>query len=369
MSNTALLGSYGGQGNSSLMFRNKVINGAMEICQRYAVNTNVTLGAPAYVVDRFVAREATPASANAQWSTVAPDGFANSLAYLITATGTPTTNDIAGIEHKIEGLNVVDLAWGTAAAKPVALSFWARSSVTGTYGGLVTNGAETRAYGYTYSISAANTWEYKTVVIPGDTSGTWLKDNGIGLRITWDMGSGSGKRVAGGSWSTISNFEFGVNSTVILGQTASASFYITGVQLEAETATPFERRPYSVEEQMCFRYFQKITQMLALNQLNSLNELCIWYKPVVPMRTSATATVALANADYIANVPTGNQWTLYRPGIGYSTKTGTLIWSFEPGTPPVDGNLATSSGATFSGGGNNKISATGTSGIYLNAEL
>ena len=255
MSNTALLGSYGGQGNSSLMFRNKVINGAMEICQRYAVNTNVTLGAPAYVVDRFVAREATPASANAQWSTVAPDGFANSLAYLITATGTPTTNDIAGIEHKIEGLNVVDLAWGTAAAKPVALSFWARSSVTGTYGGLVTNGAETRAYGYTYSISAANTWEYKTVVIPGDTSGTWLKDNGIGLRITWDMGSGSGKRVAGGSWSTISNFEFGVNSTVILGQTASASFYITGVQLEAETATPFERRPIGTELALCQRYY------------------------------------------------------------------------------------------------------------------
>ena len=263
MSNTALLGSYGGQGNSSLMFRNKVINGAMEICQRYAVNTNVTLGAPAYVVDRFVAREATPASANAQWSTVAPDGFANSLAYLITATGTPTTNDIAGIEHKIEGLNVVDLAWGTAAAKPVALSFWARSSVTGTYGGLVTNGAETRAYGYTYSISAANTWEYKTVVIPGDTSGTWLKDNGIGLRITWDMGSGSGKRVAGGSWSTISNFEFGVNSTVILGQTASASFYITGVQLEAETATPFERRPYSVELGMCQRYYIKTADTYA----------------------------------------------------------------------------------------------------------
>ena len=258
MSNTSLLGSFGGQAGDALMFRNKVINGAMEICQRYAVNTNVTLGAPAYVVDRFVAREATPASANAQWSTVAPDGFANSLAYLITATGTPTTNDIAGIEHKIEGLNVVDLAWGTAAAKPVALSFWARSSVTGTYGGLVTNGAETRAYGYTYSISAANTWEYKTVVIPGDTSGTWLKDNGIGLRITWDMGSGSGKRVAGGSWSTISNFEFGVNSTVILGQTASASFYITGVQLEAETATPFERRPYSVELGMCQRYYEKI---------------------------------------------------------------------------------------------------------------
>ena len=109
MSNTSLLGAFGGQDSSSLMFRNRVINGAMEICQRYAVNTNVALGAAAYIVDRFAAREATPANANAQWSTVAPDGFSNSLAYLISATGTPTTNDVAGIEHKIEGLNVVDL--------------------------------------------------------------------------------------------------------------------------------------------------------------------------------------------------------------------------------------------------------------------
>ncbi len=244
--------------SAPLSYRNRIINGGMQVCQRYAVNTNVGLGGAAYIVDRFAAREATPASANAQWSTVAPSGFTNSLAYLITATGTPTTNDIAGIEHKIEGLNVADLDWGTANAKTVTLSFWARSSVVGTYGGLATNGAETRAYGFTYSILAQDTWEYKTVTIPGDTSGTWLKDNGIGLRITWDMGSGSGKRIAGGSWGTISNFEFGVNSTVILGQTASASFYLTGVQLEVGSkASAFERRPYGMELGLCQRYYEK----------------------------------------------------------------------------------------------------------------
>jgi hypothetical protein len=295
--------------SAPLSYRNRIINGGMQVCQRYAVNTNVGLGSAAYIVDRFAVREATPASANAQWSTVAPSGFTNSLAYLITATGTPTTNDIAGIEHKIEGLNVADLDWGTANAKTVTLSFWARSSVVGTYGGLATNGAETRAYGFTYSILAQDTWEYKTVTIPGDTggAGTWLKDNGIGLRITWDMGSGSGKRIAGGSWGTISNFEFGVNSTVILGQTASASFYLTGVQLEVGSkASAFERRPYSEELVRCMRYFIKQDVPVFQN--------CVYYSGgfqnggsvgmqfPVTLRAIPAVTVSYVNVDNTASV-------------------------------------------------------------------
>ena len=137
------------------------------------------------------------------------------------------------------------------------MSFWVKSSLTGTFGVSVRNQAGTRAYGGTYSISSANTWEYVTVSIPADTSGTWPTDNGIGLHFFWDLGAGSNYDIAAGSWTTGSNM-FGVASTVKLTETTGATFYITGVQLElGDTATPFEHRSYADELQKCYRYFEK----------------------------------------------------------------------------------------------------------------
>lgn len=254
MSNTALLGSYGGQDNSSLLFRNKVINGDMRIDQRNAGTQSNTV-ATQYHVDRWNYLGTTASKFTIQKSAVAPSGFTSSLlltsssAYAISGTA-----DWLALRHVIEGFNVADLAWGTANAQAVSLSFWTRSSLTGTFGGSIMNDAANRSHPFTYSISVANTWEYKTVVIPGDTSGTWATDNTAGMRINFSVGAGTSQKSAAGSW-TAGAFWGGATGTVDLCATNGATLYITGVQLEAgPTATPFERRPYSVELGMCQRY-------------------------------------------------------------------------------------------------------------------
>ena len=257
MSNTSLLGSFGGQAGESLMFRNRIINGDMRIDQRNAGTQSNTVGTQ-YHVDRWNYLGTTASKFTIQKSAVAPSGFTSSLlltsssAYAISGTA-----DWLALRHYIEGFNVADLAWGTANAQAVSLSFWTRSSLTGTFGGSMMNDAANRSHPFTYSISVANTWEYKTVVIPGDTSGTWTTDNTAGMRINFSVGAGTSQKSAAGSW-TAGAFWGGATGTVDLCATNGATLYITGVQLEAgPTATPFERRPYSVELGMCQRYYEK----------------------------------------------------------------------------------------------------------------
>jgi hypothetical protein len=111
---------------------------------------------------------------------------------------------------------------------------------------------------YSYTISSANTWEYKTVVIVGDTTGTWLTTNGIGLRVWWTLAAGSSLTASAGSW--IAGDKYGVTGTTSVVGTSGATFYITGVQLEAgSVATPFERRPFGTELALCQRYYYKLT--------------------------------------------------------------------------------------------------------------
>ena len=258
MSNTNLLGSFGGQAGDALMFRNRIINGDMRIDQRNAGTQSNTVSTQ-YNVDRWNYLGTIASKFTIQKSAVAPSGFTSSLlltsssAYAISGTA-----DWLALRHYIEGFNVADLAWGTANAQAVSLSFWARSSLTGTFGGSIMNDASNRSHPFTYSISVANTWEYKTVVIPGDTSGTWTTDNTAGMRINFSVGAGTSQKSAAGSW-TAGAFWGGATGTVDLCATNGATFYITGVQLEAgPTATPFERRPYSVELGMCQRYYYRI---------------------------------------------------------------------------------------------------------------
>jgi hypothetical protein len=162
------------------------------------------------------------------------------------------------LQHKVEGFNSADFAWGSASAASVTLSFWVRSSITGTYSVKLGNSASDRFYIATYTISAANTWEQKTITLAGDTSGTWLTDNSTGIEIRFGMAIGSsftsstiGSWAAGGSFgaTTASNNWIGTNG---------ATFYITGVQLEAgSVASPFERRDYGRELIMCQRYYSR----------------------------------------------------------------------------------------------------------------
>ena len=256
--NTATINTYTPT-ESNMMGKNRIINGDMRIDQRNA-GSAINLASTPFAVDRFAAAVTTilfTGTGTVQRSTTAPSGFTNSLLWTQTTGVSPSAAQIATIFQGIEGYNIADFSYGTAAAKTSTLSFWVRSSVVGTYCVGLRNGATDRSYVAEYSISSANTWEQKTITIAGDTSGTWATDNTAGIYITWDLGSGSNSSTTAGSWAA-GNFRNTANQVSFVGN-SGATFYITGVQLEVgSVATPFERRPYGTELALCQRYYYKL---------------------------------------------------------------------------------------------------------------
>jgi hypothetical protein len=237
-------------------FKNRIINGAMVIDQRNAGASVANTSNLTYVNDRWAIFGDQNSKFTAQRSTVVPTGFVNSLLMTSSSAYSVPSGEGYTVQHRIEGFNVSDLGWGTANAQTVTLSFWVRSSLTGTFGGSVTNSAFNRSYPFAYTISSANTFEYKTVTIVGDTTGTWLTDNGVGLRLYFGLGVGSTLSGTAGSWSG-SGLLSATGATSVVG-TNGATFYITGVQLEkGSTATSFDYRPYSTELQLAQRYYWK----------------------------------------------------------------------------------------------------------------
>ena len=233
--------------------RNRIINGAMVIDQRNA-GASVTPVDNQITLDRWRFSLSQASKLTTQQSTVAPTGFGNSS--LITSTSAYSVGASEGFlfAQKIEGFNFYDMAWGTASASTVTLSFWVRSSLTGAFGGAVSNGANNRWYPFSYTISSANTWEQKSVTIAGDTSGTWVgATNGTGLNLYFSLGSGATVSGTSGSWGA-STFYSATGATSVVG-TNGATFYITGVQLErGSTASSFEYRSYGAELTLCQRY-------------------------------------------------------------------------------------------------------------------
>jgi len=249
-----------GAGNAS-SFKNRIINGAMVIDQRNAgASVTVNSGTRIYSLDRFFGYgESSDGVFTIQQSSTAPAGFTNSaIITTTTADASVGASQYYLLGHSVEGFNsIADLNWGTANAKTVTLSFWVRSSLTGQFGGSLTNNGNARSYPFSYTISAANTWEQKSVTIAGDTSGTWLTTNGVGINIYWDLGCGSSNIGTAGSWSG-SSF-FGATGDTKLISTNGATFYITGVQLEVgSTATSFDYRPYGTELALCQRYYYRV---------------------------------------------------------------------------------------------------------------
>ena len=242
---------------NSLGFRNRIINGDMRIDQRNA-GASVTPTNAAYAIDRFVNNLTQASKFSVQQSTTAPAGFSNSMLVTSLSAYSITSTDNFQFEQRVEGFNFADMAWGTASASAVTLSFWVRSSLTGTFGGSLRNNSGDRSYPFTYSISAANTWEQKTVTIAGDTTGTWVGGtNGIAVRVGFSLGTGSTLSGTAGAWAG-ANYLSATGATSVVG-TNGATFYITGVQLEAgSVASPFERRDYGRELMMCQRYYQQI---------------------------------------------------------------------------------------------------------------
>jgi hypothetical protein len=243
---------------NSMGFRNRIINGNMAIDQRNAGASVTPTADSTYTLDRWMARLGISSKFSVQQnagSVTPPTGFSNYLGITSLAATTVASGDYYGIQQSIEGFNVSDLGWGTASAQSVTLSFQVRSSLTGTFSGVLKNSGFNRSYPFTFTISSANTWETKTITIAGDTSGTWLSNNGIGIQVIFNLGYGSSLLGTAGVWAA-SNLG-GATGSVNVVSTNGATFYITGVQLEAGTnASAFEQIDYGRELIMCQRYYE-----------------------------------------------------------------------------------------------------------------
>lgn len=242
-----------------VMFRNRVHNGDMRIDQR---NSGALVTGGSYAVDRFLtaATAITSLSVSSQQVVDAPTVAGFKYSYKITTTAAATaygTGGRYGILHRIEGLNVIDFGFGTSSASSVTISFWVKTSLPGLYSVCIYNSNSDRGYPATYTITSANTWEYKTVTIPGDTTGTWTADNTRCFQVEWCLGADSSRLGTANTWN--SSFVTGATGNTRLSDTLNATFQLTGVQLEKGTvATPFEYRPYGTELALCQRYFYSL---------------------------------------------------------------------------------------------------------------
>ena len=288
-------------GSNNVTMRNRIINGAMVIDQRNA-GASVTQGTGnTFPVDRFFITGSVASKFTAQQSSTAPSGFNKSLLITSSSAYSVGSGDFFVLAQNIEGYNVADLNWGTANAKTITLSFQVYSSLTGTFGGALVGGS-TYSYPFTYTISSANTWTTISVTIAGPTSGgTWDTTNGSGLIVRFGLGVGTTYSGTVGSW-TANNYFSATGATSVVG-TSGATFYITGVQLEAgTTASPFEYRQYGTELALCQRYYAKTFPQtvapangLGTNYFlgyspNSANPVTIWKFPVT-MRAAPTVTL------------------------------------------------------------------------------
>ena len=306
-------------------FKNRIINGAMVIDQRNA-GASVAATTAGYSLDRWglTYSAATKFSVQQNAASVTPPaGFSNYLGVTSSSAYSITSSDYFGVFQTIEGFNIADLGWGAAGAATITLSFWVRSSLTGTFGGVLKNATSgaTRSYPFTFTISAANTWEQKTITVAGDTSGTWNSTNGAGLCVQFGLGVGSTFSGTAGAWAG-ANYLGATGATSVVG-TNGATFYITGVQLEkGSTATSFDYRPYGTELQLCQRYYWGINgsqlggaseTQVGMFTFQGTNTAYVLIPNPVQMRTSANITVS------------GNfQWTQNGSQTSVTNITGVL---------------------------------------------
>jgi len=303
-------------------FRNRIINGDMRIDQRNAGSAVTASGS--FPVDRFSLINSTDGAFSAQQDSSTPAGFVNSVKITTTtADATLTTTQNFNFQQRIEGTNVADLGWGTASAKTITLSFWVRSSLTGTFGGSLRNSASDRSYPFTYSIFVADTWEYKTVTIAGDTSGTWLTTTGIGIQVFFGLGVGPDRSGTAGAWNSNNNIS-ATGAVSVIG-TLNATWYVTGVQLEVgSVATPFERRPYGTELALCQRYYQKSYAQATVpgtSVTSSFNGL-VWSNGVCDSGTGQILPFTAFLSQPMRAIPTLSYWDAAGNASKFSSFTG-----------------------------------------------
>jgi len=329
-------------------FKNRIINGAIMIDQRRAgasFTPTQSDGSAVYLVDRFAYTATQASKVSWQQSTIAPTGFKNSLVGTVVSATTVGTSDQFTLCQFVEGFNASDLGFGTASASTITLSFWVRSSVTGTYTVAVGNNAYNRQYLANYTINAVNTWEQKSVTIAGDTTGTWTTDNTSGLRVNWDLGSGSSTDGTANAWQN--NFPIGTSGSVNWIATNGATFYITGVQLEkGSTATSFDYRPYGTELQLCQRYYQT-TGVVSVSAYADNGIIGFIYQ--TPMRGTPTVTFSYTGvANRMYNIATGGTSDLSSPVVIVNSNALAQIYAFSPSGWAVGKGTGFNSSFTFS---------------------
>jgi hypothetical protein len=355
---TSTSGGILGAGNASIM-KNRIINGAMVIDQRNA-GASVTLGAvnPQYTLDRWAIQASQASKISVQQnagSVTPPVGFTKYLGVTSLSAYSVGSGDYYSVRQSIEGFNVADLAWGTASAKTVTLSFQVYSSLTGTFGGSLCNDSFNRSYPFTYTISSANTWTTINVTIAGDTTGTWLTNNGQGIIVTFGLGVGSTYSGTAGSWQA-SGLLSATGATSVVG-TNGATFYITGVQLEVgSSATGFEYVNYQTSLANCQRYCNRLDYASGASVNTGYADSATSARGglIFPtMRTSASASASSA--------------THFKLDNGAGAFVGTGI-SFDGLTPTSARMILVTSGMT-SGQGGIFLSVNAGAYILLTAEL
>jgi hypothetical protein len=329
--------------SSAPVGRNLIINGNMQIAQRGTTGTP-TAGGDYLASDRWKAWNASDAVVTVSQETDGPTGqFTKCLKYNVTtADASIAAAQFGMVRQMIEGYNIIDLGFGTASAQSVTISFWVKSSLTGSHGAALNNGNDDRSYPFAYTISVANTWEYKTVTIPGDTSGTWDTDNTAGMTITFGMGTGSQYAGTADAWQAGNKFQ--PTSTVANIGTIS-NWNVTGVQLEANTtATPFENLMYSQQLSLCQRYFQSFGG-------SNVNE-------TVGQGTSFSTTntyVLIHLLQTMRSVPSlgysaVGDWRLHYPGVTGQEATVMAISTSDSNNTKVIVNTTTATNASMGGG-------------------
>lgn len=234
--------------------RNAVQNGAMMVDQKGGTTT--LSGYSAAKPDRFTAFVSNAGTQTVAQNSEAPAGFHKSLKATNTVVDSSiAAGDRAAIIYRLEGNDAARFAFGGSDAKTVTLSFYVRSSITGTHGGALGNGSDNRAYPFTYAISSADTWERKSITIAGDTTGTWATSTARSMQIVWGLGVGSTNSGTAGEWAA-ADYNSATGATTAFLTTLNATWYLTGVQLEeGSTATDFEHKSYAQEEMACRRYY------------------------------------------------------------------------------------------------------------------
>jgi hypothetical protein len=333
-------------------FRNRIINGDMRIDQRNAgASVGTGSGNDVYTLDRWQAVYGGNNKYTIQQSTTTPAGFTNSLLVTSSAATSTSAGDIYHIGQTIEGFNVADLGWGTAGAQTVTMSFLVRSSLTGTFGGAIQNSANNRSYPFTFTIDAANTFETKTITIPGDTSGTWLTDNGAGIKIRFNLGSGSTYSGTAGAWAG-ADYRSATGATSVLA-TNGATFYVTSAQFEkGSTATSFDYRPYGTELALCQRYYyvhvKGNQKVFALGANFSSSYLTSYIQFPVQMRDAPTLSI-VTGTDYYTFYRNGGSDGLNTFVFSGSTSLGGELYNDSQisGTAGHAGFVITTNAASF----------------------